>query len=328
MTKFFSILIGENPTYTASFQPSSKRKIALYATCLMVPVILWFVNVYLLVLKTMELGMAVAIISAVFAALMIYLIERSILMSNGGRPIVVFRLIMGFLMALLGSISLDEVIFKSDIDNQMHLYKKAAIESAANSIDGEFQAQLNQQQANVSQKSAAWTHSLEDAKSEADGTGGSKQRMVGKIAMLKLDIAQNQANEYKQEGIKLQQLKALIEHRKTEARQMAAASFNESALLVRVKALFDLVSTDIFMAIIYGAFTLFLFCLEFLVVIIKTTSKKSIDEEIEEAREKLLRFKTNKIIERNALLYRPENNLTVIKSVNDLLTEIPTSLFN
>lgn len=328
MTKFFSILIGENPTYTAGFQPSSKRKIALYATCLMVPVILWFVNVYLLVLKTLELGMTVAIISAAFAALMIYLIERSILMSNGGRAIVVFRLIMGFLMALLGSISLDEVIFKSDIDNQMYLYKKAAIESAANSIEGEFRNQLIQQQANVSEKSAAWARSLDDAKSEADGTGGSRQRMVGKIAMLKMDIAQNQADEYKQESIKLQQLKALIENRKAEAKQTAAASFNESALLARVKALFELVAKDVFMAIIYGVFTLFLFCLEFLVVIIKTTSKKSIDEELEHAREELLRYKTNKVIERSTMLYRPENNHPVIKSANDFLTDKPTSLFN
>ena len=54
MLKFYSLIIGENPDYTKSFQPASKRKVALFANCLLVPVILWFINTYLLVAHVLE----------------------------------------------------------------------------------------------------------------------------------------------------------------------------------------------------------------------------------------------------------------------------------
>ncbi|HMT34690.1 MAG TPA: hypothetical protein PKC41_02460 [Chitinophagaceae bacterium] len=70
MFKIYSIIIGENPKYTATFQPASKRKVALYANCLMVPVILWFINSYLLVSKVLEASFSSAILTAFVAAFM------------------------------------------------------------------------------------------------------------------------------------------------------------------------------------------------------------------------------------------------------------------
>lgn len=328
MTKFYSILIGENPDYTANFQPSSKRKIALYANCLLIPVILWFINVFLLVLEVLEGGYILAFIAAIVAALIIFLIERTILMSNGNGMIVVFRMVLGFLMALLGSISLDEVVFKADIDNQMVLYKQETIDNASKNIEREYQTELGLQTAIVNQKANDWNQALSDAKSEADGTGGSKQRMVGKIALLKINLANEQAAEYQRENSKLQTLSNSIDKAKNKAKLKAEADFKTSALLARIKALFDLVFKDWLMAIIYIAFTIFLFCLEFLVVIIKTSSKKSIDEELELAREVLVRLKTQKTVDRNGLFYRPENYVPAVKDVNRLLDENSISIFN
>jgi hypothetical protein len=328
MTKFYSILIGENPDYTANFQPSSKRKIALYANCLLIPVILWFINVYLLVLEVLESGHLLAFISAFAAAFIIFLIERAILMSNGSKLIVGFRIVLGFLMALLGSISLDEVVFKADIDNQMTIYKQEASDNASKNIENKYQNVLEQQAALVNQKANDWNEALRDAKSEADGTGGSKQRMVGKIALLKISVANEQAAEYQKEKSQLEILRNAAELAKKEAKLKAEADFNTSAILTRIRALFDLVFKDRLMAIIYIAFTLFLFCLEFLVVIIKTSSKKSIDEELELAREMLVRLKTQKTIDRNGLFYRPENYAPVVQEVNRLLDENSISIFN
>src|SRR5690606_12811114 len=110
MLKIYSIIIGENPNYTALFQPASKRKIALYANCLLVPIILWFINGYLLVKNVLEGSIFIALLTALIAASIIFLIERAIIMSNGSKPIFWFRIILGFIVATLGSISMDEVI--------------------------------------------------------------------------------------------------------------------------------------------------------------------------------------------------------------------------
>ena len=63
MLKLYSLLIGENPAYTATFQPSSKRKIALFANCMLVPIMLWFINGYLMVRNVLEGSIWIAILT-------------------------------------------------------------------------------------------------------------------------------------------------------------------------------------------------------------------------------------------------------------------------
>jgi hypothetical protein len=122
MLKFYSLLIGENPEYTATFQPSSKRKITLFANCMLVPIILWFINGYLLVKNVLEGSFWMALLTATVLAFIIFLIERAVIMSNGSKSIAAFRVVLGFIVASLGSICMDEVIFEHDIDNQVALY--------------------------------------------------------------------------------------------------------------------------------------------------------------------------------------------------------------
>jgi len=72
---------------------------------------------------------------------------------------------------------------------------------------------------------------------------------------------------------------ALLDKEKNEAIKKAGLgmekAFNENALLIRIKALFALVISDRYMAIVYTLFTLLMFFFEFLVVILKLTWKKT-----------------------------------------------------
>lgn len=328
MLKVYSIIIGENPSYTTLFQPSSKRKIALYANCLLVPVILWFINGYLLVKNVLEGSVFMAILTAFIAAFIIFLIERAIIMSNGSKPIFWFRIFLGFIVATLGSISMDEVIFKHDIDNQVAIYKQTEIDKAVTDVETNFRHQITAQQSIVNQKEIKWNQSLSDAKGEADGTAGSHQKQVGKIALLKLDIANKQEADYNRENNKLASLISSLDKAKEEARMKVEADFNGNALLLRIRAMFDLIAKDNFMLGVYVLFTLFLFCLEFLVVLIKVGSKYSIDEEMEQAREKLLKTKTIKTLNRTEIFYKPEHAVPVVQKANTLVNQNVASVFS
>ena len=328
MLKFYSIIIGENPKYTAAFQPSSKRKIALYANCLLVPVILWFINGYLLVKNVLEGSMFTALLTAFISGFIIFLIERAIVMSNGSKPIFWFRIILGFVIASLGSISLDEVIFKHDIDNQVALHKQTEIDNAVQKVEQQYENQITKQESIVNQKAFEWNQSLKDAKSEADGTGGSKQKMVGKIALLKMDIASKQQSDYQKENDKLEEIIVLMDTAKNNAKLKAESDFNGNALLARIRAMFDLIAKDKFMLGVYILFTLFLFCLEFLVVKIKIGSKYSIDEELEKARENLLRAKTQKTLDRSEIFYQPEHHVQSVQNANAFVKQNVTSIFH
>ncbi|HCI58078.1 MAG: DUF4407 domain-containing protein [Bacteroidetes bacterium] len=328
MLKYYSIIIGENPEYTKHFQPSGKRKIALFANCLMVPVILWFINSYLLVSHVLEGSFFAAILTAFVAGFIIFLIERAIVMSNGSKPIFWFRILLGLIVASLGSISMDEVIFKHDIDNQVAYYKQVESDNAVQRVESEYQDQIAKQQSIVSQKESEWQQSLKDAKSEADGTGGSRQRGVSKISTLKLNIAGKQEADYNNENTKLALLKTNIDAEKINAKQKAEADFNGNALLIRIRAMFDLIAKDKFMCGVYVLFTLFLFCLEFLVVLIKIGSKNSIDEDLEKAREQLLRAKTKKALNRSEIFFQPEQLVHSVQKANAVIQQKPSSIFN
>lgn len=327
MLKIYSIIIGENPKYTATFQPASKRKIALYANCLIVPVILWFINGYLLVSNVLEGGVFSAILTAFIAAFIIFLIERAMLMSNGSKSIFWFRIFLGIIVASLGSISLDEVIFKHDIDNQVAYYKQAEIDSAVKNVEQKFQNQIGLQQSIVNQKGLEWNQSLKDAKGEADGSTGSHQKQVGKIALLKMNVAEKQQLDYKTENNKLVALSISVDTAKANAKRLAEANFNGNALLIRIRAMFDLISQDKFMLGVYILFTLFLFCLEFLVVLIKIGSKNSIDEDLEKAREVLLRAKTKKTLDRSEIFFQPEHFIPSVQSANSLVRQNTATIF-
>jgi len=327
MLKYYSIIIGENPKYTATFQPASKRKIALYANCLIVPVILWFINGYLLVSNVLEGSIFSAILTAFIAAFIIFLIERAIVMSNGSKPIFWFRIFLGLIVASLGSISLDEVIFKHDIDNQVAYYKQAEVDIAVHKVEQEYQNEIELQQSIVNQKGFEWNQSLKDAKGEADGTLGSHQKQVGKIALLKMNVADEQQSDYNAEKNKLAVLTTSFETAKVQAKKKADTEFIGNALLVRIRAMFDLISKDKFMLGVYILFTLFLFCLEFLVVLIKIGSKNSIDEDLEKAREVLLRAKTKKILDRSDMLYQPEYHIPSVISANKIVRQNIATIF-
>jgi hypothetical protein len=328
MLKFYSIIIGENPNYTATFQPASKRKIVLYANCLLIPVILWFINGYLLVNHVLEGNLISSILTAFIAASIIFLIERAILMSNGSRSIFWFRIFLGFIVASLGSISLDEVIFKHDIDNQVALYKQSAVDKAVTNVLSEYQNQISLQQGILDRKELEWNQALKDAKSEADGTGGSRQAQVGKITELKMMVAEKKEEDYLKEKNKLTLIQSGLDKAKANSRVKTESDFNGNGLLIRIKAMFDLISKDRFMLGVYILFTLFLFCLEFLVVLIKIGSKNSIDEDLEKAREKLLRAKTQKALDHTLIFHKPEQFVPSVQSANSFMNQNVTSIFH
>lgn len=327
MLKLYCKIIGEQYEYVKHYQPASKRKVSLYATCIMIPVILWFINSFLLISNILNGSLLIALTTGIIAASIIFLIERVIIMSNGSRPVFWFRILLGFIVATLGSISFDEVIFKHDIDNQVASYKNSSIENAGNDTENQYLNEINSQKSVVTNKGIIWNESLVDAKKEADGTGGSHQRNVGKIAEFKMKIANKKEADYNIENNKLTTLLSSVAIAKSQAQVKADTDFKESALLLRIKAMFELISQNGYMATIYILFTLLLFCLEFIVVLIKISSKNSIDEDLEKEREKIIRYRISNLLNRISELNEPEQAFKSVQNAKNLMRLNPASTF-
>jgi hypothetical protein len=230
-------------------------------------------------------------------------------------------------VAILGAICLDEVIFKEDIEQQLVKDFQVEIQNAQAKVSNDYQAKFSAQEELTREKYAAWQSALDDAKREADGSGGSGSKGVHGITKLKLQIASQNENDYKAEQETLASMKSEIENERDKIKDKLEATYSNHSFLSRIKAMFNLIMNDTWMLMIYSLMTAFFFFLEFLVVIFKMfmdetnyERKVKLIETIGMERMKLI---SNNEPRKDAGAWHPK-----AKKARTLLKGSPPSLFN
>jgi hypothetical protein len=313
-----SLFIGENPDYVATFYTSSKRRVMLNATCLLIPVLLWLALTYLACKDSFALSTQMSILVAGFFGTIIYIIERTILNAERNVWSTLFRVALGLATALLGSVFADECIFKHDIDNkiqEMRVQHKNTLEQTASTS---YNDKIAEQQAKVDIAKQAWQTALGEAVGEADGSRGSKVAKRGKITELKLAAAKELQKEHDKQAAILAQVKQARDAAVEDG--VANAKFNEHGLLTSIKALFTLIADDVYMRSIYVIITCFVFLLEFLVVIIKLTSKPTINDLLEQEGDALALEQYKAKLAKLKQHYKPQDEVPRVKAVTQFLS--------
>jgi hypothetical protein len=198
-------------------------------------------------------------------------------MADGNRCLTLFRLSIGFIVAALGSIAIDEVVFKNDIDISIVTLKNEAIRKSKQDEEKQFKINNNYQKVElaIANLTNRYSTAVNNTLAEADGTTGSKKSGGGSIYRIKDKAKEVIRKDLEDANQKLATLDREKNNAINKAGLLTENSFNENALLTRIKALFTLVSSDRYMAIVYSLFTLLMFFFEFLVVILKLTWKKT-----------------------------------------------------
>jgi hypothetical protein len=321
MLKTACLLTGDNYSLLSADTPASKKKVVAMSIAMLVPTLIWIFNGFMLSYQVLESGLGWAILTALICGTIVFLIEKLIVMANGNKWLTFFRVCIGVIVALLGSIAIDEVVFKNDIDISVAGIKEKTIAGAKMEEEKIFNklnhiTELNNEIkiAQVKYDAAAAT-----AIAEADGTNGTGHRGLGNVTKFKDQKAKERKmdmNELlvKQEGL-MRAKNTLI----NEAGIKAAVTFQENALLTRIKALFTIVIKDTYMLVTYILFTLLMFFFEFLVVILKLTWKKTNYERkvemIEEVGQKRMEFLQRK----DSLLTDPGYYLPQLEQARDAL---------
>lgn len=325
MLKLFCFLTGDNYTLVSNETPASHKKIMVLGSVMLVPTLMWMVIGYGLSRSFFETGLIVSAIIVLAAAGIIFILERAIVMSGRSVWIAVFRIIIGLVIAILGAIFLDEMIFAKDIEQQQFQERTAVIQSEAGKINASYEPEIQRQQLAVEKLRASWMAVAEEARKEADGTGGSGQRGISGITRLK----QNQAVAMKAELEKNeQQLLALVTMRdlalsgKTDE---INTNLHGKSILFRVKSLYNLVRKDGVALFMYIVFSVFLFALEFIVIVMKHALPKTNYERRLEAMEVIGNRRIQRIIEISDRSFDPgERNPAVLALNRELDQDAPT----
>ncbi len=281
-----------------------------------------------MVYAVFEKPLHTAIFAGLLAAAMIFIIEKLVVMSSGSKWLVMFRVLLAFLVAALGSVFLDEVIFAKDISQQMAINRDQLINRKKDQVQQSFNDEKVALEKTIQEKYAAWQQSLQAAEREADGSAGSGIKGVHAITRLKLANAGTNQNDYLQAKKELEDLQLHILDEQGKAAEQVRAGFENNALLQRIKAMFDLVKTDGYMMAFYILVTSILFTLEFLVVVFKVTMGKTNYERRLELIEEIGQKRMEKVRQHDLRYFEAGKDYRESSKIQKDLQLVRTSLFN
>jgi hypothetical protein len=296
MLRFFCWLLGKDYNLVSLYRQSSKEKIILFGSILLIPVILWGINGYLMSKEIFGLGLYGSLGTSFTLSLLIYLIERSIILSTTNKLITRLRILIGSIVAILGSLTMDEVIFKNDIDNMMQTYKVEGVDSEVKKIDDFYQNKRDSISRIANQKFQIKEKARVDLQKELEGQANSGMGGDGPLAKIKRQLFDDAQKDYDDERQKLTNLQDSYNDERKYAKVDTREKFNDKGLLIRMKAMFRLIMSDWVSFCVFILYFTLVFIMEILVIVMKKFTPQSPDEELEKLGDLLLIARRQKLL--------------------------------
>lgn len=153
--RFGCFLTGYNYRILKGCSEVSHRSVKRYTAALVIIGILWAFIGYSFVNKYLRGNWYVSIFGAVLFLLIIIQVERQIIMSEGtGKAKYWIRGIIALIMAIIGSIIIDQIIFREDIAHRQLFELNAQVDSLMPAKQAELKRQAAGIDSSLSQKEA------------------------------------------------------------------------------------------------------------------------------------------------------------------------------
>ena len=306
-------LLGEDFDQVKNYHSSSKKKINGMAATLMIPVLTYFITVFLIAKNFYLIGTPSAIGCAVGASYFIWLIEKSIILAKTQHEawkwvIGIVRVLLGILISLIAAIFIDQLVFKTDIDRKTgEILKQENVKKF----------DLTKLEMEVNEKYNKYQDDKKQAESEADGTGGSRKPGLKGVAEYKKKLAEQSHDDYLKAKSNLELKSRILEQ---DLNQDKFKKNNES-FIARMQALEQLLNENSSASFFRWVLTILMVIVESLVVLFKFSSKQSIDELMEEKREKLLITRIEQIVNQDNKIFKLNNPEYLKEDFNSRLTK-------
>jgi hypothetical protein len=112
-------LTGYNYNIVKSSSEASAKAVKKFASALLIISMVWCFIGYEFTSRYLHGSTLVSIIGAIIMVVMVIQIERQIILTIGkSRSVKRFRIIIGVVMAIIGSVIIDQVMFKDDIERE------------------------------------------------------------------------------------------------------------------------------------------------------------------------------------------------------------------
>jgi hypothetical protein len=296
------MITGDDHEILKGDTPASRRKVALFAMSIMLPTLLWFILGALLISKLLNGDRIAVLLTGVICAITIFIVDRSIIMSNGGKAIAVFRIILALSVSLIGATVIDEIIFKNDIDQHLEFIQRQDANLEMTSLDAMWNERIAVQEKKVETAHRDWDSAVRRIQFEVTGIKGTGRVGYGSVTKALMISADQYRNIYEQESEKLDTMKAKFDADRSFQENKIVSTYNDHSLLKRIDAMFRLIGSNNYMLIFYLLFTTVFILIECIPLIIKLSSAKTNYERMIELSEEIGVRRMNKVSEVSSLM--------------------------
>lgn len=277
VSKYLCFVVGEDYKKVQKFHPSSHKRLTAFALAIHIPVLIWGMTGYVISNSIFNFGGVMSSCISLFCAMAIYLVERIVLATPKNFFVNALRLVIGFVIAILGSSTVDLVIFDREIAEQLN-------------INARVQIQQNNEKAiaslvdSMEHKKTDWQRAQDAANCEANGTCGSHMRSVGPVYRELARQADILRDDYLREQKKYE---SLVDIKNLQLQEIRNSNqiVSQAGLLARIKGLHDYTSSHNAAFVAWTLFLSLVLFLELMVVITKLVFGETVDDELDRIRE-------------------------------------------
>lgn len=301
MRKFFlrlgCFLIGYNYGIIRNASEVSAKMVRRYTSAIYIVSVLWGFIGFSFASRYLKLGVLASLSVCVALVFIVIQIERQIILGVGhNRPLAVFRAIIAFVMAFIGSVVLDQIMFKEDIERE----KIALIQEEVNVILPTKTAQLDEEIRELDSLIRAKEGERGELASEVSrrpfvkGTTretrsyairlGDRDTIETRTDVTLIDVKNPKIDMLAQVDRQLESMRLLLNEKQAKRLDMRnevdEGLRTKTGLLNEIKIVKKIITSSVEAFIVWIAFFLFFFALELFVVASKVFDKNNEYERI------------------------------------------------
>jgi len=283
-------LTGYNYSIVKSSSEASAKAVKKFTSALLIISMVWGFIGFEFTSRYLHGSTLVSVIGAIVLIVMVIQIERQIILTIGRSTSVKrFRIIIGIVMAIIGSVIIDQVMFKDDIESQRISIDQEKVNKAMAIKTKEINAQVAQLDSNIAHKekeriqiineitkSPTITAYSNQTQSKVDSNG--RMVTVGKTASSqsmpnpKIELLGQLDNQVKTlRDLKITKENSLLTIRNTVEKEVK----DKKPFLEELSILFNILMSSPISFVVWGLIFIFFFSIELFVLYCKFGDDKN-----------------------------------------------------
>lgn len=290
-------ITGYNYTIIKNSSEASAKTVKKYLSAILIVSILWGFIGFSFAQRYLHTGIAGSFLVSLIMVIIVIQIERQIILSVGRNYLVpVFRTLIGIVMAVIGSVIIDQIIFREDVEKEKISNLQAQVNNILPVKTKELDFQIRQIDSAIMQKEAeraaiideitkkpfikSTSSEIKHFQMQRNGRNGEKVDTLVKRTDLALnDVVNPKAallpNIADQVNL-LREQKAVKENSKINIRQELETEMgSKTGFLDELKVLFSILLSSGIALIVWIMFFLFFMSIEVLVLVNKFGEEKT-----------------------------------------------------